>query len=224
MSGRLKMAVFDLDGTLVDSLGHIARAMATAFTAADLAPPPVAAVRAIIGLPLATAVTHLAPPLPSARIETIVAAYKDSYHAQVVAAAGVEPLYEGARAALDALAAADCLLAVATGKGRRGLINVLEGHNLRDHFISLQSADDAPGKPHPAMLLQALNTAGVAPEDAVMIGDTSFDMEMARNAAVAAVAVTWGYHDRRRLAEHGPAAMIDDFRQLYPTVESLILR
>ena len=99
MSGRLKMAVFDLDGTLVDSLGHIARAMATAFTAADLAPPPVAAVRAIIGLPLATAVTHLAPPLPSARIETIVAAYKDSYHAQVVAAAGVEPHYEGARAA-----------------------------------------------------------------------------------------------------------------------------
>ena len=88
MSGRLKMAVFDLDGTLVDSLAHIARAMATAFTAADLAPPPVAAVRAIIGLPLATAVTHLAPPLPSARIETIVAAYKDSYHAQVVAAAG----------------------------------------------------------------------------------------------------------------------------------------
>ena len=107
MSGRLKMAVFDPDGTLVDSLGHIARAMATAFTAADLAPPPVTAVRAIIGLPLATAVTHLAPPLPSARIETIVAAYKDSYHAQVVAAAGVEPLYEGARAALDALAAAD---------------------------------------------------------------------------------------------------------------------
>ncbi|MEC7513766.1 MAG: HAD hydrolase-like protein, partial [Pseudomonadota bacterium] len=82
MSGRLKMAVFDLDGTLVDSLAHIARAMATAFTAADLAPPPVAAVRAIIGLPLATAVTHLAPPLPSARIETIVAAYKDSYHAR----------------------------------------------------------------------------------------------------------------------------------------------
>ena len=116
------------------------------------------------------------------------------------------------------------MLALATGKGRRGLINVLEGHNLRDHFISLQSADDAPGKPHPAMLLQALDTAGVAPEDAVMIGDTSFDMEMARNAAVAAVAVTWGYHDRRRLAEHGPAATIDDFRQLYPTVESLILR
>ena len=74
------------------------------------------------------------------------------------------------------------------------------------------------------MLLQALNTAGVAPEDAVMIGDTSFDMEMARNAAVAAVAVTWGYHDRRRLAEHGPAVTIDDFRQLYPAVESLILR
>ena len=163
MSGGLKMAVFDLDGTLVDSLAHIARAMATAFQTADLAPPPVAAVRAIIGLPLATAVAHLAPPLPSARIDEIVAAYKDSYHAQVVAAAGVEPLYDGARAALDALAAADCLLAVATGKGRRGLVNVLEGHDLRD-ISSTCNAPTTPPASHTRRCSSRPSTPPVAPE------------------------------------------------------------
>ena len=120
MSGRLKMAVFDLDGTLVDSLGHTARAMATAFTAADLAPPPVTAVCAIIGLPLATLLPTWRPPCRARGSRRLSPPIMTATTPRLVAAASVEPPYEGARVALDAQSAADCVLAVATGKERRG--------------------------------------------------------------------------------------------------------
>ena len=159
---------------------------------------------------LGNAVTHLAPSLPSARIETIIAAYKDSYYAQVGCRGQRRTALRGRTGGLGRAVRRRLRIGGCDRQGAPGLINLLEGHNLRDHFISFQSADDVPGKPHPAMLLQALDTVALAPEDAVMIGDTSFDMEMVRNVAVVAVAVTWGYHDRRRLAEHSPAATIDD--------------
>ena len=222
MSTDLKLAVFDLDGTLVDSLGHIVAAMAAAFTAEGLPAPQSAAVRAIVGMSLETAIAALEPQLSAAQVARITATFKEAYHGQITAADGIEPLMAGAREGLLALDAAGVLLAVATGKGRRGLLAVLEAHGLRDLFVTLQSANDAPGKPNPIMLLQALDAIGAKTADAVMIGDTSFDLEMARNAQVAAIGVTWGYHDSTRLWACDPAAVIDHFDQLPATVQRLI--
>jgi phosphoglycolate phosphatase len=222
VSAALKLAVFDLDGTLVDSLGHIVGAMAQAFTAEGLSVPATAAVRSIVGMSLESAINALDPQLSSAQVAQVTASFKDAYHHQITAAEGIEPLITGARECLLALDAAGVLLGIATGKGRRGLIHVLEAHGLRDLFVTLQSANDAPGKPNPTMLLQALDGAGVTAAQSVMIGDTSFDLQMARNANVPAIGVTWGYHDRGQLWQCEPSAVIDQFQQLPATVQRVI--
>ena len=205
MNGRL--AVFDCDGTLVDGQAGVIAAMLAAFAAEGLAAPDPRAVRRIVGLSLAQAMARLAPHSPPAQRDALVESYKRAFRAAREAGELVEPLYPGIRELLDALRARGWALAVATGKSRRGLDHCLAMHGLSAHFISLQTADDHPSKPHPAMLEAALAECGVGPEAAVMIGDTVYDIEMGCAAGVRALGVGWGYHEPAELMVAGAAAV-----------------
>jgi phosphoglycolate phosphatase len=209
-----RLAVFDCDGTLVDSQHAIAACMAAAFEAERLAAPAPAAVRRVIGLPLPSCVAILAPEADEGGRARLVEAYKETFFTIRQRPDHHEPMFDGAREALDALEAEGWLLAVATGKARRGLLAVLERHALAGRFVSLQTADDGPGKPDPGMILRAMDAAGAAPADTVMIGDTSFDMRMAANAGVPGLAVGWGYHPADELRAAGAAALAERFDEI----------
>ena len=202
MSGDLRLVIFDVDGTLVDSQADILAAMAAAYDHVGLAMPDRAAVLGIVGLSLAEAFATLAPEQPEALRTRMVGAYKEAYM-DLRSRAGVaqsSPLYPGARETLEHLQAMpEVLLGIATGKSRRGLDKLIEGHGLEGLFVTQQVADFHPSKPHPSMILQAMADTGVAPAQTVMIGDTGFDMEMAAAAGVPGIGVTWGYHGRERL-------------------------
>ena len=144
----------------------------------------------------------------------MVEAYKAGYRELRLSGALREPLYAGIAALIDELDAEGRLLGVATGKSDRGLHACLDTHGIKHRFVSLQTADRHPSKPHPAMLEAALGDAGVAPADAVMIGDTSFDMEMAQAAGVRAIGVAWGYHEPRELLDAGASAVAETAQQL----------
>lgn len=210
---RLRLAVFDCDGTLVDSQHAIVACMGSAFASEGLMAPTIADVRRIIGLPLADCMARLLPGEP-ARHDRLVEAYKDAFFKQRQAADHHEPLFEGALTALAAVETAGWLLGVATGKSKRGLVAVLERHGLADRFITLQCGDMGPGKPDPAMLERAMAETGATPADTVMIGDTTFDMVMARRAGVRALGVEWGYHDPDELRAAGAEATIASFGEL----------
>ncbi|MGB7318847.1 MAG: HAD-IA family hydrolase [Planktotalea sp.] len=212
---RLRAVIFDVDGTLVDSQADILAAMTAAFKAERLSAPNREAVLGIVGLSLDVAIPILAPDADAMTCTRMVQGYKDFYNQRSAArgAGTLSPLYDGAREALQRLQKqGEVLLGVATGKSRRGLDKLIEAHGFEGIFLTRQVADDHPSKPNPSMLFQALRELGVEAVDAVMIGDTSFDMDMARAAGMAFVGVTWGYHDTLRLA--GADVLIDDFAQL----------
>ena len=218
MSARL--IVFDVDGTLVDSQAQIVAAMTHAFDAHGLPVLPREAVLSIVGLSLPQAIAQLVPAPDVALHAALAQSYRDSFFAQ--RAKEVSPLYPGARAALDALAGRDdVILGVATGKARRGLDYILAAHGLAGLFRTTQVADNHPSKPHPSMLRAALAEAGVAPGQAVMIGDTTYDMEMARAAGTRRLGVAWGYHAPAALAETGADCVLDSFDALLPALERL---
>lgn len=222
MAGDLRLCALDLDGTLIDSQHHIVAAMAAAFRAEGLLPPTAAKVREIVGLPLDRAILRLAPDVGGLQLERVGQAYRDAYFDAKGVDGTAEPMMPGARAALDALEADGWLLAVVTGKGRRGLHEVLDAHGLRARFVVLKAAEDGPGKPDPALLLDAVGEAGSSPGRAVMVGDTVFDMGMARRARVAGIAVTWGYHAVEQLRTERPAAVIERFEELATTAGRLV--
>jgi phosphoglycolate phosphatase len=215
MTGRLRLVIFDVDGTLVDSQGDILAAMRAGFEAVGEVAPPRETILGIVGLSLDVAVARLAPHLPEAARREIVEGYKAAYMT-LRAGQGValsSPLYPQARETLDALRGVpEVLLGVATGKSARGLAKLVEGHALEGYFVTRQVADHHPSKPHPAMLRAALAETGVDPRDAVMVGDTSYDMEMARAAGIAGIGVTWGYHRAEALG--AAARLVGDFGQL----------
>lgn len=212
-AGELRLALFDVDGTLVDSQQSICAAMVAAFADCGLAPPERAEILGIVGLSLPQAMAAL---LPQAGVELhhrLADAYRAAYLAQRSAPGGgpAAPLYPGIRALLDALAAEEAvLLGVATGKARRGLDHVCAQHGLERHFVTRQTADRHPSKPHPAMVEAALSETGVDPGRTVMIGDTSFDIEMGRAAGVRTIGVAWGYHPARDLHDAGAERVVAD--------------
>ena len=223
MSTPLRLVIFDVDGTLVDSQADILAAMAVAFEIGGYPLPSRAEVLEMVGLSLDVIFPLLVPQADAATHARMVEGYKSAYMAlrAKVGVAQSSPLYPGALEALQALhAMPEVLLGVATGKSRRGLDKLIEGHGLQGMFVTQQSADFHPSKPHPAMVLAALSETGVEARDAVMVGDTSFDMEMAADAGVAGIGVSWGYHDSARL--QGPAqCVIDDFAALAPALAQM---
>ncbi|MAY19071.1 MAG: haloacid dehalogenase [Erythrobacteraceae bacterium] len=190
----MKLAVFDCDGTLVDGQADVLWSMAEAFRRADHPAPEPALVRAMVGLSLPVAIRTLAKDADESTRAAIVEHYKHAFRTRREQGLLNEPLYEGIADLLHALHADGWSLAVATGKSDRGLAACLAGHGLTELFVSLQTADRHPSKPHPAMLEAALFEAGAQADEAVMIGDTSFDMQMARAANIRAIGVDWGYH------------------------------
>ena len=210
----VRLAIFDCDGTLVDSQHSIVAAMRGAFDAAALPYPDRAQILSIVGLSLPNAMARLLPDADADLHEAMVGHYKSCFFEMRASGALREPLYEGVTDLLDALDAQGWLLAVATGKSDRGLAAVLAHHGLSDRFVSLQTADRHPSKPHPSMIETALAEAGARREHAVMIGDTSFDMLMARAADVAALGVGWGYHAPGELIAAGARSVAMDSAEL----------
>ncbi len=199
----IRLAVFDCDGTLVDGQADICLAMAIAFAEAGLGEADPHQVRRIVGLSLPMAIRKLAPDASEAQWEHAAQSYKLAYRAARSEGRLAEPLFDGIAPLIRKLHGAGWLLGVATGKSSRRLSACLAAHGLSEHFCTLQTADRHPSKPHPAMLEAALAEALALPEQAVMIGDTSYDMEMARAAGVRAIGVGWGYHDADELIAAG---------------------
>jgi len=209
-----KLAIFDVDGTLVDSRAVLKHASDAAFTAIGVEPPPYEELRKIIGLSLKEGLAQLAPYLSAAQIEALTEHYKLSFGALHKQPDFIEPLYDGAADLLDRLKAEGWLIAMATGKSRRGVETIMKMHGWVDLFDTTHCADDGPGKPHPAMLHAALEALDCRPEQTVMIGDTSFDMLMAKAAGMHAIGVTWGFHTRGEIEAGGADVMTETFAEL----------
>jgi len=199
----LRLAIFDCDGTLVDSQANICMAMEHAFDEAGMAPPPRHATRRIVGLSLVEAMRQLLPDADDSLHRDMAERYKQAFFTLRGNGLVDEPLYDGMAGVLSEPDENGWLLGVATGKSDRGLEHCLATHGLSRHFVTLQTADRHPSKPHPAMLEAALFEAGALPGDAVMIGDTAYDMMMAVNGRVRALGVDWGYHTPAELLEAG---------------------
>jgi len=215
----LKLVVFDCDGTLVDSQYNIIHCMEQSFKACDLIPPEDPAVRSIIGLNLDEAIHHLMTDKEDADLlHRLVEGYKAAFREHRLKPDHEEPLFKGTLDTIKALDAAGTLMAVATGKSMRGLKAVVEMHDLGKYFISLQTPDHNPGKPHPQMLEKAMKDAGTLPENTYMIGDTSYDMMLGKNANCHAVGVSWGYHDDATLLASGADYLIHRYDELFPIV------
>ncbi len=218
----VRLAVFDCDGTLVDGQADVCWAMERAFTRAGLPAPDNSAVRRIVGLSLPAAVRSLAPSLSEEQNRAVTEYYRSSFRARREEGLLDEPLYEGIAELLRNLHGAGWQLAVATGKSDRGLAACLAGHGIADLFISLQTADRHPSKPHPAMLEAALFEAGADTRQAVMIGDTSFDMLMAKSIGVAAIGVSWGYHPAAELLASGAGKVVGTAAALAAALEETL--
>jgi len=194
--------------------------MTKAFLSVDRTPPPPEAIRGIIGLSLPEAVGHILGDISPQHLDNIVAEYKRLYMVHRTTRALPDALFDGACDCLVDLADAGYLLGVATGKSRRGLDALLAHHGIADHFVAVGCADDGPGKPHPFMLQKVMAEAGAVPAETVMIGDTIYDIAMARVAGVRGVGVAWGNHDSEALTEAGADVVVRSFADLTRWVRS----
>ena len=218
----IRLAVFDCDGTLVDSQHSIVAAMHAACAVHRLDEPPAEQVRRVVGLQLLEAIRVLLPACAEDMLNRVHASYIAAY--QDLRAQGLvrDPLYPGALETIERLEQAGWVLGVATGKSHRGLVATLDRHVLTSRFVTLQTADRAAGKPNPEMLHKAMAEAGTDPSATVMIGDTTFDMEMARAARTRAVGVAWGYHGASELRAAGAELIVADFAELPAALDALL--
>ena len=204
-----RLAIFDCDGTLVDSGANIHSALSEAFHEHGFEVPPPEVSRKVIGLSLVEAMAALLPDAEPAEHLVLAESYKRHFQRARFEGRVEEPLFEGIPDLLDRLEADGWLLAVATGKSDRGLSLCLGCHGYAERFVSLQTADRHPSKPHSSMVEQAMADACAAPETTVVIGDTAFDMGMAVNAGVAGIGAGWGYHDAAELLAAGAVAVAE---------------
>jgi phosphoglycolate phosphatase len=217
----MPLIVFDMDGTLIDSVALIVETVTDAFSAINEPVPTETAIRAISGITARDAMAILAPGAHDGRVEELVTSYRTHYHQR--AGREREPMFSGALEALDRLQRRrDTTLAVATGKGYRGAVTLLENHGILERFHSVQTPDHNRGKPDPQMIETAMAKAGATRAETVMIGDTVHDMRMARAARVGAIGVAWGYHTVVELNEAGADTIIESFDQLDPAIDQLL--
>jgi phosphoglycolate phosphatase len=200
MAKRFDLIVFDWDGTLMDSTGAIVASIQAAATDLGIEPPSDERASHIIGLGLIDALRHALPDLPVERYQDVALRYRQYYMARDHELL----LFEGAEALIDELAAAGYVLAVATGKTRKGLNRAFEVSGLGSRFHASRCADECHSKPHPQMLEELMAEFGIGPELTLMIGDTTHDLLMARNAGVAALGVAYGAHPREMLEAQTP--------------------
>jgi phosphoglycolate phosphatase len=217
----MRLIIFDMDGTLIDSERLIVETVSDAFAAVNETVPSEAAIRSISGITARDAMGILAPGADALRIERILESYREHYGKR--AGLAREPLFEGALEALDRLQRdPDTILAIATGKGFRGATTLLERHGIIGLFHSVQTPDHNRGKPDPQMIETAMSKAGATAVETVMIGDTVHDVRMARAAGVKALGVAWGYHEAADLAAAGADLVIARFEQLDGAIDTLL--
>ena len=218
----MKLVIFDCDGTLVDSQHMILSAMGEAYRAHGILPPEREVLLSVVGLSLIEAFKKLGDGVAGFPATGLAEQYRLAFRAIRESGQEIEPLFPGAADAIAELAGRDdIVLGVATGKSQRGARLVLGHHGLLDHFITIKTADDAPSKPDPGMVLAAMREAGAAPENTIVVGDTVYDIAMARAAGAAGVGVTWGYHPAAALAGAGAVAVIDRFANLVPALDRI---
>ena len=203
IKSRTRLAIFDCDGTLVDSQANICMAMEHAFEGAGLLPPLRHDIRRVVGLSLVESMRILLPDADDKTHHDLAEHYRAAFLTLRNNGLVDEPLYDGMAALLSELDEDGWSLGVATGKSDRGLIRCLDHHAIKGLFVTLQTADRHPSKPHPSMVYQALADAGVDARDAVVIGDTIYDIHMGRAAGTRTVGVNWGYHSVAELREAG---------------------
>ncbi|MEW9308871.1 HAD-IA family hydrolase [Labrys neptuniae] len=218
----MKLVLFDVDGTLLDSQHLIHACLVETFEGMGRPPLPRAEMLSIVGLSLVPAIQRLFGDDTSADdIEKAAGFYREAFLARVNDPAFAPPLFPGAAEAVAELRRRDdVILGLATGKSRRGVDRILESFGWEGLFATIQTADTAPSKPHPGMIVQGAGEVGLRPEDAIMIGDTSFDILMGRSAGARTIGVSWGNHPVSDLTEAGADHIIDDFGQLLPLVEA----
>jgi phosphoglycolate phosphatase len=204
-----RLAIFDCDGTLVDSGATIYEALSDTFREHRLEVPAPRSARRVIGLSLVEARAGRPPHSPLDQPDTLTDPYTRLFPARRRPGRVEEPLFDGVLALLDALEAGGWLLAVATGKSDRGLKHCLESHGIHARFVSLQTADRHPSKPHPSMVHQAIADAGASPQTSFVVGDTSYDMAMAAAAGAVPIGAGWGYHEADELIAAGATAVAE---------------
>ncbi|MBL28174.1 MAG: hypothetical protein CMM50_11575 [Rhodospirillaceae bacterium] len=215
MTGEPRLVIFDCDGTLVDSQHGIVAAMVDTYAALGLGEvPEPERVRRIVGLSLVEAMAVLRPEASPDDHSIMAEAYREAFRAIREAGEHEEVLFPGVADTLKRLDDAGYLLGIATGKSRRGLLGVLERTGLGHYFVTLQTADDAPSKPHPEMVRRAIADCGTSPTATAMIGDISYDIEMARRAGATGIGVGWGYHPPEELSAAGAVAVAPTFADL----------
>ena len=204
-----KLAIFDCDGTLVDSGGPIYSALRASLEQNGFAVPPSNVTRRVIGLSLTEAMAALLPDATPDQHARLAEDYRQAFIALRASGNVDEPLFEGILDLLDALEGEGWMLAVATGKSDRGLRHCLDTHGLHARFVSLQTADRHPSKPHRSMVDKAIADSGASAKTTFVIGDTSFDMAMAVNGGATGIGAGWGYHEAEEMIEAGAAAVAD---------------
>ncbi len=210
MAKRYDLIVFDWDGTVMDSTAIIANSIQSACRDLELSVPSDEAARHVIGMGLGQALRYAVPDAPESMYDPLVARYKHHFLARDTSI----PLFDGARETIAELHGTGYRLAVATGKSRIGLDRALQSSDMTEYFHTSRTADQTFSKPHPAMLLEIMDELGVVPARALMVGDTTHDLQMAINAGVDAIGVTHGAHPVEQLRALQPIALLDDFAEM----------
>jgi len=210
MAKQYDLIVFDWDGTVMDSTAVISGSIQAACRDLDLPVPTDETARHVIGLGLQQALNHAVPSLTAAGYDAFVQRYRQHFLAQENAM----PLFADAAETIAELHSQGYSLAVATGKTRHGLSRAMQACGLQSYFHASRTADETHSKPHPAMLLEIMNELGIAAHRALMIGDTTHDLNMAKSAGVSALGVTYGAHPKHHLSALQPLALLDSFTEL----------
>ena len=219
----MKLVVFDCDGTIVDSQAGIVLSMEHAFKSLRMVPPTREQTLAVVGLSLLEACSALAPEAEHGTCVELAEGYKAAFRELDRNPSDADILFPMAKETIAHLAARENhLLAIATGKSRRGVERMCEREGWQSYFVTIQTSDDHPSKPNPSMLLKAMLEAGVDPTDTVMVGDTTYDVDMARAAGVPAIGVAWGYHSVAELTNAGAHTIVESFADLPATLDSVL--